>query len=444
MNRNRKIFVAKAIVILSVIPILIQAHSAGPDPGKSGVPGESTCNEIGCHVGTGLNAGGGSVQISAVGTTYIPGVTQQINVTVSDPTQRRWGFQFTARLASDSKTRAGILTPLDNTTQVLCTAATLFEVTCTSNPVLQYIEHTSQGAVTTAVGAGNTFHFNWTPPATASGDIILYAAGNAANGNALETGDHIYTTTLRLSPAAAGAKPVISEIVDAENLKAAISPNGFVTIKGTGLATSSREWAGSDFKGNLLPTSVDGTSVKINGKDAFPSYISPTQINALVPVDTTAGPVNVQVTLNGSTSDAGTVQMQPLTPAFILFNFDKYIAARHADATASLLGPTTLFAGLTTPAKPGETILLFATGFGPTTPAIVNGQILSGAPRLSSPVTIRFGGDTVIPDFAGLSATGLYQFNVKVPDSAPNGDVSVVATINGLSTQANALITVQR
>src|SRR5262249_38056500 len=152
--------------------------------------------------------------------------------------------------------------------------------------------------------AGNTFHFDWTPPSTNVGDVILYAAGNAANGNTLETGDHIYTTTLRLSPGAAGAKPVMSEIIDAETLKPAISPNGFVTIKGTGLATASREWAGTDFNGNSLPTSVSGTSVKVNGKDAFPSYISPTQINALVPLDTTSGPVNVQVTLNGATSDA--------------------------------------------------------------------------------------------------------------------------------------------
>ena len=60
---------------------------------------------------------------------------------------------------------------------------------------------------------------------------------------------------LEAANAAAGAKPAISEIIDAENLKAAISPNGFVTIKGTGLATSSREWAGSDFKGTALPTS---------------------------------------------------------------------------------------------------------------------------------------------------------------------------------------------
>ena len=66
------------------------------------------------------------------------------------------------------------------------------------------------------------------------------------------------------------------------------------------------------------------------------------------------------------------------------------------------------------------------------------------APASALPVTITFGGAGVTPDFAGLSATGLYQFNIKVPDSAPNGDNLVVATINGISTQSNAFMTVQR
>jgi len=214
MNRQNKIFFGKSMAILSVIPALIYAYAAGPDPGKSGVPGESTCNEAGCHVGTGLNAGGGSVKISASGgSSYTPGVTQRITVAVSDPAQRRWGFQLTARLASDSKTRAGTLANIDSTTQPLCAASNLREVACTASPVLQYIEHTLQGAAATAVGAGRTFSFDWTPPAAASGDIILYAAGNAANNNQDDTGDHIYTTTLRLSAAAAGPKPVISEVI---------------------------------------------------------------------------------------------------------------------------------------------------------------------------------------------------------------------------------------
>src|SRR4051794_33253644 len=125
MNRQRRIYLAKSCVFLALIPVLIYAHAAGPDPGKSGVPGESTCNEIGCHVGTGLNAGPGSVKITAESSTYVPGVKQRIQVTVSDPNQRRYGFQFTARLGSNAKTRAGLVSSIDATTLVLCTAANL-------------------------------------------------------------------------------------------------------------------------------------------------------------------------------------------------------------------------------------------------------------------------------------------------------------------------------
>jgi len=444
MDRQRKILIGKTLVILSVIPILIFAHEFGPDPGKSGAPGESTCNEIGCHVGTGLNAGPGSVKINTEGSSYIPGVTQRVSVTISDSApQRRWGFQLTVRRASDSKTRAGILTPLDGTTQATCATATLFETRCTADPVLQYIEHTLEGNIITAPGAGNTFHFNWTPPATDVGNIIMYAAGNAANGNSLESGDRIYTTTLTLTPGATPAKPIISQITHDGDFQPGISPNGWVVIKGSGLAANTRVWEGKDFNGNQLPTTLDGSSVKINGKDAFVYFISPIQINALAPVDTATGSVNVQVTYNGATSDIATTPMQTRTPAFFLFNSDKYIAARHANF--DVLGPTSLFPGLTTPARPGETVLLFASGFGPTNPAIVNGRLLTAPANLTEPVTVRIGGTSnITPSFAGLSATGLYQINVAVPADAPNGDVPVVATIGGVSTQSNAFISVQR
>src|SRR5437764_257394 len=218
MDRKRKIYIAKTAAILGVIPVLIFAHAAGPDPGKSGVPGESTCTESGCHEGTPLNGGGGSVAIDAGGSSYTPGVKQRISVTVNDPAQRKWGFQLTARLASNPRTRAGILAPINATTQILCALANTLEVPCNANPVSQYIEHTLAGSRTTAVGAGLTFQFDWTPPATDVGPIILYAAGNASNANAVETGDNIYTTTLTLTVGSAGGgggdKPTISGVVN--------------------------------------------------------------------------------------------------------------------------------------------------------------------------------------------------------------------------------------
>jgi hypothetical protein len=249
MDRQRKIFIGKTIAILSVVPILIYAHQIGPDPGHAGVPGESTCNTSGCHTGTPLNGGGGSVTINAGGSTYTPGVAQQISVTVNDAKQRRWGFQLTARSASDPTAQAGTFTPAnDQLTQVICSTVAQLANTiypgpaCGGSAPLQYIEHTLAGAKITTQGAGFTWTFNWTPPANATGNIILYAAGNAANGSLDEFGDHIYTTTLTLSSAggSGGPSPTIAAVVNGASFKPGMASNTFVSLEGTGLANSSR------------------------------------------------------------------------------------------------------------------------------------------------------------------------------------------------------------
>src|SRR5690242_17415868 len=126
MQRQRKIFWGKTVAILATVPILLWAHAFGPDAGYANVPGENgNCTAAGCHVGTGLNAGGGSVAIAfPQGQTYSPGVTQHLTVTIADPatTQKRWGFQATARTSSNSKTMAGSFTSTDLYTTSMCAA----------------------------------------------------------------------------------------------------------------------------------------------------------------------------------------------------------------------------------------------------------------------------------------------------------------------------------
>jgi hypothetical protein len=222
MDRRRRIYIGKAAAILSVIPVLLWAHDTGPDPGHAGVPGESTCAMSGCHQGTALNGGAGSVTINAGGSTYTPGVTQQISVNVIDPKQRRWGFQLTARLANDPTTQAGTFeappaitlpTPPTTMLQIVCaTEANLANILypglpCDGSAPLEYIEHTILGVKITPVGAGYTWTFNWDPPATDVGPITLYAAGNAANGDLDITGDHIYTTNVTLASSGGGTTP---------------------------------------------------------------------------------------------------------------------------------------------------------------------------------------------------------------------------------------------
>jgi uncharacterized protein (TIGR03437 family) len=283
--------------------------------------------------------------------------------------------------------------------------------------------------------------------------VILHAAGNAANGNNNESGDHIYTTSVTLKPAAAsGTKPTISRdggVVNAASFQPGIAPGGWVTIVGTNLAATTRTWTSDELTGGKLPTSLDGVGVTINGKPAYVEYTSPTQINVVAPQDDSSGQVEVRVTSNGQASDATIATLNAFSPAF--FTFDgKYLAATHADNT--LLGKPGLFASApsaTTPAKPGETIVLYGTGFGPTSPAIATGQLTDRIASITTPLTITIGGVPATVAFAGLVPpyAELYQFNVQVPTTVPDGDQPVTAQISGSSSLTSptcCFITVQR
>src|SRR6266851_5353246 len=225
----------------AVVPIVLWANVTGADPRLTGAPGDDSAACTQCHVGTQLNGGGGSLAIVLPGeATYTPGVKQHIQVRVSDPAQRRWGFELSARVASDpANAQAGDISSTDSNTQVECSDGGLKP--CSSSSPLQFITHTLAG---TRLGTTNsaTFEFDWTPPSTDVGKVTLYAAGNAANGNGQDTGDHIYTTSLDLTPAAVAPTPSISSVLNAASPLAGMTQNSWITIAGANLSTTSRPW----------------------------------------------------------------------------------------------------------------------------------------------------------------------------------------------------------
>ena len=235
--------------------------------------------------------------------------------------------------------------------------------------------------------------------------------------------------------------PTITLVANAEGESPAIAPNTWVEVKGANLSRSgdSRIWQTSDFAQNQLPTNLDGVSVTVNGKSAYVYYISPTQVNILTPPDAMAGSVAVVVTNNGAISAPYTAQAQATSPSFFLFNGGPYVAATHV--SGALLGPASLYPGSTTPAKPGETVVLYANGFGPTSVPVMNGaETQSGT--LSPLPGISIGGIAATVSFAGLVAPGEFQFNVVVPASVPSGDNAITATYNGAEASPAGLITV--
>jgi uncharacterized protein (TIGR03437 family) len=212
-------------------------------------------------------------------------------------------------------------------------------------------------------------------------------------------------------------------------------------LVGNGLSPSTRTWEASDISNNKLPESLDGVSVRINNKPAAVQYVSPTQINVLAASDVAAGNVQATVTNANGTSDPVAVSVQNMMPAFFQFA-QEYVAGVRADG--AYLAPSGLISGLTTvSAAPGDTILLFGTGFGATIPAPSAGEVFQGAYPTANPVTIRI--DTAVANvtFAGLISPGLYQFNVTVPDLA-DGDHSLTAEVGGVRTIKIARLRTQR
>jgi uncharacterized protein (TIGR03437 family) len=255
------------------------------------------------------------------------------------------------------------------------------------------------------------------------------------------------------------APPAITKVANAEGESLTIAPNTWVEVKGTSLAPDMRMWQASDFAAfnNQLPTALDTVSVTFNGEKAFVYYISSTQINVLTPPDlnVSSGSATVQVIVNGTPSGPVAVPAQTYSASFFVVNGGPYILATHSPGTGGctapingvcLVGPTTLFPGYSTPAQPGETIVIYANGFGPTTPAAVSGSLTQSGTLTPTPA-IHIDGALIQPSpvgFAGLISPGLYQFNVTMPTTLTGGDHMIQAiNAQGSTTQAGTLITIQ-
>lgn len=175
------------LVSTSIVGTSVRAFPAGPDPGVTGGFGEPTCNQSGCHNSFELNAGRasglGELVVSGLPAQYEPGKTYPLNLAITHTQDRKyWGFELAARVKATG-IQAGLLKPTDGGTQVM------------EEKGIQYIEHTLEGIAT------NTFSFNWVAPSSPVGEVIMHAAGNAADGSDSPDGDYIYAASVTVSPA---------------------------------------------------------------------------------------------------------------------------------------------------------------------------------------------------------------------------------------------------
>jgi uncharacterized protein (TIGR03437 family) len=179
-----------------------------------------------------------------------------------------------------------------------------------------------------------------------------------------------------------GEVPVVDAVANAASYMPVFSAGSWITIFGQNLASVTTSWTGTDFVNGGLPTSLLGTSVLVNGNAAYVAYISPGQINALAPAGSIVGTVNVQVMTPQGVSTEYAANEATFAPGLFVLN-NNYVAALHSSDFTVV--------DAAHPAKPGETILVYGTGFGPTNPPLNIGQLVNvPEPLANSPaVTIR-------------------------------------------------------
>jgi uncharacterized protein (TIGR03437 family) len=233
-------------------------------------------------------------------------------------------------------------------------------------------------------------------------------------------------------------------VLDSASGRTIIAPNSFASISGSGFTSWKGDWTGA-IQNGVLPTTLGGVQVRINGKNCFINYVQSDQLNILTPFDTASGSVSVEVITAEGTA-AATAVMAPVAPALFGYTLaGRFYAVAQIANTTIIVAPIGTFGSAPSrPAQAGDYLTLWALGMGSTDPAAPAGRVLGTAYPVSdlSSVKVRFGSVDAPVSWAGLVMAGLFQVNVLVPPGL-SGDQQVVMTVDGHSTQANAFLSFQ-
>jgi uncharacterized protein (TIGR03437 family) len=237
-----------------------------------------------------------------------------------------------------------------------------------------------------------------------------------------------------------------------------LAPGAFATLYPfNGLSLAS----GVTANGVPYPTTLAGLQVLVNGQPSPVQYVSPGQINFVVPFEApTSGTAQVAM-VNASTSQvlgSGSMTMNVAAPGFFIISpapgvtpAAGQIAALNCNIVNGACGDNTVN-GTAHPVNPGSIIQLFLTGQGsglvPNAPP--DGQGSSGQVTTASQPVVYIGGSQGAVQYSGLAPgyPGLWQINVQIPDSAnlkiipgfPNGVFPVLVDYQGLVTDPSTNI----
>jgi uncharacterized protein (TIGR03437 family) len=277
-----------------------------------------------------------------------------------------------------------------------------------------WLNATAQGSLLTLVADPTGLS-----PGVNTGSITV--ATNARNGSVTIA---VQLTVLQTGPPVTYYQGVVDNALFAAGDP--VAPGGIIALFGEQLTS------GAPTQAMSLPlnSTLGGAMVLVNGTPVPVYYVSPTQINFLMPYATPSGPATVRVIRDGQQGNAVSVNILPVVPRLLRLGIGNYpIAVIGGLSTVTFPIPST--PGLASrPAVAGETIVFYALGLGQTSPAAQDGVAASATQVPGSPKMIvgqsslPTSGVNVVPAYIGLTPgfVGLYQINVAIPTNVPRGN----------------------
>ena len=205
-------------------------------------------------------------------------------------------------------------------------------------------------------------------------------------------------------------------IVNGASFGPTLAPNTIVSIFGTNLSWDTVALQASDLAAGVMPTSLGNVEVYFEGWPAYLYYVSPTQINLLVPSALLPGNFQFWVARQGTSGPIVTVTLQSAAPAMF----------QYPTGTAIATNPDGSLVSSDSPATAGGVVTLWATGLGNTIPGLQDGVLPEAIQWLSqlNQFAVQINGEALDPTailYAGVAPgyAGLYQVNVRLPDPLP-------------------------
>jgi uncharacterized protein (TIGR03437 family) len=220
------------------------------------------------------------------------------------------------------------------------------------------------------------------------------------------------------------AAPLAPRVASLAGPEVKLAPGGYFSVYGSDFTAVTMSASSTPF-----PTAMGGVMVTVNDRHSRLAYVSPTQINALVPVETEAGTARLRILRDGQPGPEIPVEVAAGAPAILIFGANR----------AVVVNPDGRVNTAETPVASDSVVTVYLTGIGLTDVTVANGEPAPADP-LARPIlaaSATIGGQPAEVLFLGLAPgfVGLAQANVRVP-VLEAGDHAVAITVGGAVSNA--------